>query len=184
MPVSFTLIGDPVARLSLPILVMVGVGGFTVLFALGGRWGAVLDRWRATRFVALLARNARRVFALREGFVAIFASALAVHLLAVLTVWLLARAIAADIPILYCLIFVPPVILISMIPISIAGWGLREGAMVVAFGFVGVPEADALVVSLLFGLTLVCIGLPGGLLWLSEGRAARRGFSAVGSNEP
>lgn len=183
LPASFELIGDPVARLSLPALVAFGIGGFAVLFALGGRWGAILDRWKVTRFVAVVARDARLVFAPRDGFVAIFASALAIHLLTVLAVWLLAQSVAADIPFLHCLIFVPPVVLISMIPISIAGWGLREGAMVVAFGFVGVPEADALVVSVLFGLTLIVVGLPGGLLWLSEGRDARRGFSVAGNNE-
>jgi hypothetical protein len=63
-----------------------------------------------------------------------------------------------------------------MVPISVAGWGIREGAMIVAFGFVGVPEADALVVSILFGLTLIAAGAPGGVLWLSEGRSARQGF--------
>ena len=62
-----------------------------------------------------------------------------------------------------------------MIPVSIAGWGVREGAMVVAFGFVGIPAADALVVSLTFGALLVAAGMPGGILWLLSGRQFRSG---------
>lgn len=55
-----------------------------------------------------------------------------------------------------------------MIPISIAGWGVREGAMVVGLGLVGVSSSTALSVSLLFGGVLVVVGLLGGLIW--EGR--------------
>jgi hypothetical protein len=64
-----------------------------------------------------------------------------------------------------CILLVPPVILVTVVPISIAGWGVREGAMVVAFGFIGVPANAAFAVSVLFGLTLAAASLPGSLLW-------------------
>jgi uncharacterized membrane protein YbhN (UPF0104 family) len=55
--------------------------------------------------------------------------------------------------------------MVTLIPISIAGWGVRESAMVVAFGLIQVPRSDAIAVSLLFGMTLLVTGLPGGVLW-------------------
>ena len=176
LPALFSMIDDPTPRWSVPLLAALGACGFGMLFLLGGRWGRLFDRWAATRPILKLARDARCVLVPDVGLVAIFAPAVTIHLLSVFAVWLIAQSIAAEISLLHCLVFVPPVILISMVPISVAGWGIREGAMIVAFGFVGVPEADALVVSILFGLTLIAAGAPGGVLWLSEGRSARQGF--------
>ena len=51
------------------------------------------------------------------------------------------------------LFLVLPVMLIATIPISIAGWGLRESAMVLAFSFAGLAESDGLIVSILFGVS-------------------------------
>ena len=183
LPASFTMIDDPAARWSLPVLVAVGFGGFSVLLALGGRSGRYFERWAVTRSLLVLARDARRLIAFRTDLIVIFALAVAIHGLSVLTVWLIGKSMAADISLLDCLVFVPPVILISMAPISVAGWGIREGAMVVAFGFVGVPAAIALVVSLLFGLTLVVVGALGGLLWLSDRPDTRDGFGLAAAEE-
>jgi len=59
-----------------------------------------------------------------------------------------------------------PMVLALAIPISVAGWGVREGTMVVALGQVGVLPADALALSVAFGLIYMLAGIPGGLLWL------------------
>src|SRR5690606_4783819 len=63
------------------------------------------------------------------------------------------------------LILVPPVMLVSMVPISIAGWGVREGAMITAFGLVGLDTADALALSIVFGVIVSLVGAPGGAIW-------------------
>jgi hypothetical protein len=62
-----------------------------------------------------------------------------------------------------------PVILISTIPVSIAGWGLREGAMVMAFSYAGLAASDGLIVSLLFGAATLAVGALGGLVWIGSG---------------
>lgn len=59
-------------------------------------------------------------------------------------VYILARGLGQHLPFLSLLVYVPLIILVSMIPISISGLGLREGAFVLFFGFIGVrPEAAA-----------------------------------------
>ncbi len=176
LPMLFAIIEDSTPRWSLPLIVVLGICGFVTLFALGGRLGDIFARWKVTRAIVVLARDARRLNASFASLVQILAMALAIHLLMVLAVWLIGQSIGAGIALLHCLVFVPPVTLISLVPVSVAGWGIREGAMIVAFGFVGVPEADSLVVSVLLGLILVAAGAPGGLMWLAEGRASRRGF--------
>ncbi len=56
------------------------------------------------------------------------------------------------------------------IPISIAGWGIREGVMVSAFGFFGVLPEQALALSILYGLLLLGVSLPGVIIWYFTGR--------------
>lgn len=59
-------------------------------------------------------------------------------------VYVLAFGLGQTVPFLSLLIYLPLIILISMIPISISGLGVREGAFVLFFGFIGVkPEAAA-----------------------------------------
>ncbi len=64
--------------------------------------------------------------------------------LAVVIAWCVVQSIAA--PVLFSQVFqlVPPVMLITMLPISIAGWGVRESALVAGFGLVGIGAGDAL----------------------------------------
>jgi uncharacterized membrane protein YbhN (UPF0104 family) len=63
---------------------------------------------------------------------------------------------------------VPPISLIQLVPISLAGWGIREAGMVVILAGFGVPAEAALAISVLMGLLLLAIGLPGGLIWLTN----------------
>jgi hypothetical protein len=61
---------------------------------------------------------------------------------------------------------IPPIVLITMLPISIAGWGVREATMIVAFGYTGLTQADGLMVSILFGASYFMVGAIGGLVWI------------------
>ena len=175
LPVLFSLIDDTAARWSMPVLIVFGFSGITFLIALGGRLGVFAGRWRVMRPLVAFGVSARCLSTRGLPVVAALALAVVIIFFTLLAVWLIGRSIEADITLIHCLVLVPPVILVSMIPVSIAGWGVREGAMVVAFGFVGIPAADALVVSLTFGALLVAAGMPGGILWLLSGRQFRSG---------
>ena len=58
---------------------------------------------------------------------------------------------------------VPPVVLIAAIPISIAGWGVRESAMLAAFTYAGLPNSDGVLISILFGAGSFIVGAAGGI---------------------
>jgi hypothetical protein len=60
-----------------------------------------------------------------------------------------------------------------MIPISIAGWGVRESAMVAILAYGGVGESAGLLISILFGLCLFVLGMVGGLAWIFGGADGR-----------
>ncbi len=65
-----------------------------------------------------------------------------------LAVYILALGLGQHIPFLSLLIYLPLIILIAMIPISISGLGVREGAFVLFFGFIGVKPDAAAAISL------------------------------------
>ena len=68
-------------------------------------------------------------------------------------------------PILIGLIFAL-ISLFSVLPISLGGWGVREGLAITLFSAVNVQNETALVVSLLFGVLMIMVGILGGLIWL------------------
>ena len=86
--------------------------------------------------------------------------------------WLLASAIALDLAYAVAAVTLPPVLLVAALPISIAGYGVREGSYVLLLGHVGVSATDATLFSLLAGISFAIASLAGGLA-LVRRRAAR-----------
>ncbi len=79
-------------------------------------------------------------------------------------------AIALDLPIdfLSLLAVIPAVTLITLLPISFAGWGIREGAMVTFLLFLGIPKAGIFSLSVLYGIMLILASLPGLYFYLFD----------------
>jgi glycosyltransferase 2 family protein len=65
-------------------------------------------------------------------------------------------------------------VLLSVLPISLGGWGVRELGMVTLFGAVGGGAEQALALSLLWGLLPLLVSLPAGLLWRRRGAQPER----------
>jgi len=164
---ALALITDPIARIALLLIGVGTVAGF-VLFLLA-RYGrhSSLTRWSIIRHLAQLSTLAGDIlFSIRTGIlVAVFS--LAIQILAVVAAWCLGESVHVPFDLLYAFVLIPPVILISILPISIAGWGLRETSLALAFSYVGLSRADGVLVSLLFGALLVANGAIGGVVWLA-----------------
>ena len=69
--------------------------------------------------------------------------------------------------------------LITMMPISIAGWGLREATMGLAFGYAGLAANEGVNVSLLFGMVSFIVGAVGGLVWIFSAEKAAKGATPI-----
>lgn len=151
-----------------PMLLAICVLGILTLATLD-RLPQSLHHWRVVRGLALLAADTRKLF-FHPGFsLGTLVVALVGHVNLSLVVYVLAVGLNLEVHALDCLVLVPPVILIMTLPISIAGWGLRETAMVTAFSFVGLPDHSTLVLSILFGILTMLTALPGGLIFLMAG---------------
>lgn len=93
---------------------------------------------------------------------------------------LAARAVGVETPLPVLLPLVAPVLMSMLIPVTVAGWGLREGAAAVLWGAAGLTAADGVAVSVAYGL-LVLAGSAPGALFLAAG--LRRGRSAAPRGE-
>jgi uncharacterized protein (TIRG00374 family) len=91
---------------------------------------------------------------------------LAIQLLFVGVCALVGRALGLDLPLLAYLTFFPLVGLISGIPITPGGIGIREGASVKLWSVMNVPEEKAFLLAFIPYLFQVLWGLPGGILFL------------------
>ena len=95
-----------------------------------------------------------------------------VQALRVVQAYFLGQALAIDQPLIVYFAFVPAVTLAMQLPVTVAGLGVTQYAFERLFGSVGVAPSQSVALSILF-LALGTIGnLPGGLLYLSGGRAA------------
>jgi uncharacterized membrane protein YbhN (UPF0104 family) len=84
----------------------------------------------------------------------------------VVVVWLVGQGLGVDIPLTYYWIFVPMVTLLTLLPISLNGMGVREGGMVLFLGPLGVVEGTALSFSFLWFAVFTAASLLGGGIYL------------------
>jgi uncharacterized protein (TIRG00374 family) len=104
----------------------------------------------------------------------VLAISVLVQLLRVLQAYLLSEAMDLGTPAVYFLCFVPPILVVTMLPISVGGWGTANAAYVYLFSQVGMDPDGAFVLSVLI-LGLGVVGnLPGGLIYAGEGFASTR----------
>lgn len=174
LPWSLELVRHPVGRIALLATGLGCLAAGVVFVSLSWRRLDILQRWMPTRHLAAAAAVAWQVLRAPRALVPIFVLSAAIHLMTAVAAWCAARAVGADLSLFNALILVLPVILISIVPISIAGWGVREAAMVTAFAYAGLPQADGLIVSVLFGGGLLLLGIAGGAVWILTGERAER----------
>lgn len=94
---------------------------------------------------------------------------LLVPVLALLGFFATGRALGLSYGAMTYFAIVPLALVVSVIPVSIAGWGVREGAMVGLFSLLGADKTAVLMMSLLYGIMLFVVSLPGLVIFL-QGR--------------
>jgi glycosyltransferase 2 family protein len=132
-------------------------------------------RHRAIAPLAELSRASRRLFTHPRHCSAVLGLSVCTMGLTILGFKLVGDAVGSRLSLESWAMIVPPVSLIQLLPVSLAGWGVREVVLVVALASFGIPAEAALATSVLMGVCLVIVGLPGGLVWLADWDVARSG---------
>ncbi len=151
------------------IITLGGIIGFALLFHLEKI--AFLANYKFLNLFHRLAKRLNKLYADRTLLYLHIAVSIGVHLLSILTIYALALSIDFHMSFQIFLIAVPPVFLLTIVPISLAGWGIREGAMVGIFMLVGADETKVLAMSILYGLLLIISSLPGSYFWVKSKKA-------------
>jgi uncharacterized membrane protein YbhN (UPF0104 family) len=95
----------------------------------------------------------------------VFLLGVVVHLMGVVAFGLVALALELDLSLLTIGWTRSAAVLVTVLPVSLAGLGLREGAFVLLLAPYGIAAADALSYSLLaFAATVLAFGLIGGVI--------------------
>ena len=165
-PFVITSIEDTSLKIIFPIMAVVAILGVYCLTWLD-RLPRVIGDWKIIQSLANIALDTRIFFSNLRFSIYSIGMGVTGNILISLIVYCCAKSLSIEVTVLHCLVLVPPVILILTIPISIGGWGVREGAMIGAFGLVGVSSSDAFMLSISFGFSTLFVSLPGGLFWIS-----------------
>ena len=90
----------------------------------------------------------------------------------------LGRSLELDMPVAYFCAFFPTISVLTAVPLTPGGFGVREGLFVVLLRSVGVDGHRALLLSLLYYFSGLIWSLVGGAFFLSSSAAAGQGLRA------
>jgi uncharacterized membrane protein YbhN (UPF0104 family) len=124
-----------------------------------------LAPWRYSRWFATLAADAHRVLLGPKGPM-ILGLGCVIHGLTIVVIWSLGRAQGLVLPVSDAAVLFTIMVGVTLIPISVGGWGLRELAVISLLGHYGVAPEKALLFSVCFGLVFAAASLPGALVWV------------------
>ncbi len=146
-----------------PALLAAGLG-----LGLVGLFGGLLA-WRLrdqAGWLAHIGPDVRQALLARRAWSVQLASSMVIVLSYLLVFAAGARGIGVELPLLSLMMMALPALLAMLIPVSVAGWGLREGAAGAVWLISGLPPEQGVAVSIAYGLLVLVASLPGALVLL------------------
>ena len=164
---ALALVGSVFSASSLPAWVILSVWGTGVCAVSGLVAFVLLSRSlirfdRVRRLVEAMEYFVHRPRLLAETSVL----SLFVQAANVVILWLLGIAIAAPVPAGYYWIVVPMISLLTLLPISLNGMGVREGGMVLFLAPVGIGSGTAISLAFLWFSVFTAASVAGGVIYL------------------
>jgi glycosyltransferase 2 family protein len=144
-------------------ILLAGIAGFLLLQPIA----RIVGRWRDVWLVTSILRTTEelRRTTRRAGLLALIYALLAATSGA-LAAYCISRSLSIDVGLTAMIAIMSFVAFATALPVSLAGWGVREVSLVALLGLLGVDRAAALVLSVELGIINTLMSLPGGLIWL------------------
>ena len=166
---------------NLSTIAILVVGGALLLLAMGlssADWIAdMIEDHRYGRHFAAMLRDSRVLWRAGSRSAIVIGLSYLLHVISAFGLWVVFQSISVDVDFLMVLGALPLVILGTLLPISVGGWGVREGLIVGIFAMTGMPLEQALAASILWGLSVIVAASLGGLLWVLSRPIAERSES-------
>jgi glycosyltransferase 2 family protein len=114
--------------------------------------------------------DAVRRYASHHGLLAsVLLSSIAVQILRIVQAYFLGRALGIEAPVVVYFAFIPVILLVMLLPITINGLGTSQAGFVALFTHANASQPQAFALSILFVALGVVGNLPGGFLYLWSG---------------
>lgn len=155
------LLPRPIYQLTL-LLVVGSLVGFGVISSL--RYLPWIDAYPQLKIIRITSERLHQAFL--NNRIALIVSSLLIPVLAMISVFVIGWALGLRYDLTTYFIIVPPAIFLTIIPVSLAGWGIREGTLVALFSLIGADKATILTMSILYGLMQIGVSLPGFVIFL------------------
>lgn len=145
LPYTIKYLSDARLKWFLPAAFAVLISGSTVIlrFRIG----------KGIKFLSAIYEYFKFYSSKKDILFKAFLYSLVIQFTGIFSVYGLSYGLSMGLSFLSLLIFVPIIILISTIPVSISGIGIREGAFALLLGQIGVPSATAVSLSLIWFLS-------------------------------
>jgi uncharacterized membrane protein YbhN (UPF0104 family) len=140
--------------------------GLVLLLLIVGRIFTSSKRDRISLLLHHVFSKLKTIFARPVRLLATLIVGLVGSLFIVIIFFILAQGLQIPITAVQALTMFPTVYLLSMIPVTVAGWGVREAVLISVLGFVGVGPSLSIALGISFGLVMLMASIPGGVLWL------------------
>ncbi len=146
------------------LLTVVGIGIAVPFGLLGARQhrgevGVKAPRWLRPMGVALFASR------VLPGQI-LFGAAITICNLAAFG--FAARSVGVTLSIIEIAALVPVILFAMLIPLTVSGWGVREGAAALLLPIAGISTSDSVAASVMFGLALMIAVSPGALMVIAR----------------
>jgi glycosyltransferase 2 family protein len=165
--IALACAGALFAPVALPSWIYASVGSVAACAVLGMASLPLLQRWR--RLPLNRREQLRTVLDLmRVPQVITWATLMSVlvQLSGVVSLWCIGLALGLEVPIAYYAVLGPMVSLLTLLPISVNGMGVREVGMVVFLKPLFVSEGTATTLAVLWFASTAAVSLLGGLVYL------------------
>jgi uncharacterized membrane protein YbhN (UPF0104 family) len=157
-----------------PLAITVWFAGAALLAAaaigllLLGAIERVLGRWRHQRLLHVVLRVAEEIrYLTQRGGLYGLCCGLLSGTCSALAAYCIARGLGIGVGPIAMIAVISMVTLVVALPVSMAGWGVREVSIVALLGLLGVNREAALLLSVEIGILTTLLSLPGGVIWLT-----------------
>jgi len=165
LPLFFYTIDDALPRWLLLVVLAISITAIISFFLLDKLPGFIKLR-KIIQSLILLSKEGTRLILRKKPGVFLISVSIMVHLFSILAVIILSVGLDSDASWIGVFLIMPLVTLLMVLPISFAGWGVREGVMVVGMEYVGVSVEESLAISILYGICVLVVSLPGMGIWV------------------
>ena len=131
---------------------------------------------RARRLAEGIVGAMRRYSAYHGDLAVVLVASIGVQVLRVVQAHYLGVALGINQPMSVYFTFVPLILLVMLLPVTVNGIGTSQAAFVWLFGRAGTPGAEAFALSVLFVALGIIGNLPGAFLYVVEPRKAQQGI--------